>query len=284
VKFDEALDVLAEKASAFIAKHAKGEKPFFLYIPLTGPHKPVVPHERFKGKSKLGLYGDFIVNVDDTVGQVLEAIDEAGIAENTLVVYTSDNGSFMYRYDQPKEDHVANSSVQGYNADHHRANGPFRGTKADIWEAGHHVPFFVRWPKQVKAGSQCAQPISHTDFYATAAEVVSAKLSRDEAEDSFSLLPVLQGKQGKIDRAPVIHHSVAGMFAIRDGNWKLVAGNGSGGRQAPRGKPFGRPYQLFDLSSDMAETTNVLDSNPEVVKRLESQLEEIRKNDRSRKP
>jgi len=282
VKFDEALDKLAEKASAFIAKHAAGEKPFFLYLPLTGPHKPVVPHSRFTGKTELGPYGDFIVNVDNAVGQVLKAIDDANVADETLLIYTSDNGSFMYRYDEPRKDHVADAGVQGYNAEHHRANGPFRGTKADIWEAGHHVPFFVRWPQKVKAGAKCEQPICHVDLYATAAAIVGAKLNDDEAQDSFSLLPLLLGEPAKWSRAPVIHHSVAGMFAIRDGKWKLVAGNGSGGRERPRGKPFARPYMLFDLSSDSGEARNVIDEYPEVAKRLEARLEAIRKNGRSR--
>ena len=282
VVFEEALDVLADKAAKFITEHAKGEKPFFLYLPLTGPHKPVVPHSRFVGKTKLGPYGDFIVNVDDTVGQVLNAIDKAGVADDTLVIYTSDNGSFMYRYDKPQDDHVANATVQGYNADHHRSNGPFRGTKADIWEAGHHVPYFVRWPGKVKAGSKCEQPICHTDFYATSAEVAGAKLKDDEAEDSFSLLPILSGKADNIDRAPVINHSSSGMFAIRDGGWKLIAGNGSGGRQAPKGKPFARPYELYNISTDIGETKNVIDEHPEIAKRLETKLEDIRNNGRSR--
>ena len=241
-----------------------------------------MPHSRFVGTTKLGPYGDFIVNVDDTVGQVLDAIDKAGVADNTLVIYTSDNGSFMYRYDTPQEDHVANATVQGFNAATHRANGPLRGTKADIWEAGHRVPFFVRWPGKVKAGSKCEQPICHTDFYATAAEITGANLKDNEAEDSLSILPVLSGEADVIKRAAVINHSSAGMFAIRDGNWKLVAGNGSGGRQLPKGKPFERPYELYDLSTDIGETKNVIDEFPEIAKRLETMLDEIRSNGRSR--
>ena len=281
VKFDEGLDVLAEKAAAFVKKHAEGEKPFFLYMPLTGPHKPVVPHSRFIGKTKLGLYGDFIVNVDDTVGQVLTAIDDAGIADDTLVIFTSDNGSFMYRYDKSQEDHVAKPSVQGYNAENHTANGPFRGTKADIYEAGHHVPFFVRWPKKVAAGSKCETPICHSDIFATAADVTSTKLNENVAEDSFSLLPLMLEK-ADATRPPVIHHSASGMFAIRDGKWKLIAGNGSGGREAPKGKPFGLPYQLYDLSNDIGETKNLIEQEPEVAKRLEDKLDEIRSSGRSR--
>ncbi|MCG8583220.1 MAG: sulfatase-like hydrolase/transferase, partial [Pirellulales bacterium] len=208
---------------------------------------------------------------------------DAGIADNTLVVYTSDNGSFMYRLDdKDAPDHVSNETIQAYRADHHTANGPLRGTKADVWEAGHRVPFFVRWPGKVKPDSKCDETICHTDLFATFAEAAGAKLEDDHAEDSFSILPLTAGKDWATPRAPVINHSSAGMFAIRDGKWKLVAGNGSGGRQQPRGKPFGKPYQLFDLNSDLGETTNVAENNPEVVNRLEKQLERIRAAGRSR--
>ncbi len=283
VKFDEALDKLAEKATAYIADRAKKDQPFFLYLPLTGPHKPVVPHSRFVGTTKLGLYGDFVVNVDATVGQVLQAIDDQGIADNTLVIFTSDNGSYMYRTDDPQaEDHVDDETAQTYRSDRHTANGPFRGTKSDIFEGGHHVPFFVRWPNKVEALSKCNDTICHTDLFATAAEVVGASLKQDEAEDSFSFLPLTAGNSRATPRAPVIHHSGSAMFAIRAGKWKLIAGNGSGGREKPKGKPFERPYQLFDLSTDLAEKHNIIQEHPQVAEQLESQLEKIRSADRSR--
>ncbi len=281
--FDEVLDKLAEKATAFIADQAQKNQPFFLYMPLTGPHKPVVPHSRFVGTTTLGPYGDFVANVDDTVGQVLQAIDQQGIADNTLVIFTSDNGSYMRRTDDSQaQDHVDNETEQSFRSDRHTANGPFRGTKADIWEAGHRVPFFVRWPKQVKSGSKCDDTICLTDLYATCSEVVGSSLKKNEAEDSFSLLSLTAGKRPATPRAPVIHHSSGGMFAIRDGKWKLVAGNGSGGREKPKGKPFGRPYWLTDLSTDFAEQHNVVEAHRKVAKQLESQLEKIRTAGRSR--
>ena len=207
LEFDEVLDKLAEKAVAYIAEKSKEEKPFFLYLPLTGPHKPVVPHSRFVGRTRLGPYGDFLVNVDETVGQVLAAIDEAGIRENTLLCFTSDNGSFMHRLDATDaKGHADDKKIQGYRADRHTANGIFRGTKADIWEAGHHVPFFVRWPGKVEAGSQCENTICHTDLFATAAEIVGATLESNQAEDSFSILPLLLGNDSTSPRAPVINH------------------------------------------------------------------------------
>jgi arylsulfatase A len=279
-RIDEVLDRLTEEATDFIAKAAQGDQPFFLYMPLTAPHKPTQPHERFRGKTSLGEYGDFVAQVDWTVGQVLFELDQSKVADETLVVYTSDNGSYMYCYDDERDDHVSDSTIQGYLASNHRANGRLRGTKADVWEAGHRVPFFVRWPGEVQPGSTCTTTICLTDLYATMAEIAGAELESEAAEDSCSLVSMLRGK--KVDRgAPVINHSAGGMFAIRDGRWKLVAGNGSGGRQEPRGKPFKAPYQLFDLDSDLSETNDVAKQHPEIVQHLTEKLEDIRQRGRS---
>ncbi len=278
---DGVLDKLTDEAVAFVGRAVQDERPFFLYLPFTAPHKPTQPHARFRGKTKLGEYGDFVAQVDASVGRVLEAIREHGVADDTLVVYTSDNGSYMYRYDDlSRTDHVDDHSVQGYRADRHRANGRFRGTKADIWEAGHHVPLLVRWPGRVHPGSKCNEPVCLTDLFATCADIVGAKLDDNTAEDSFSLLPMLRGQDTRRG-APVIHHSAGGMFAIRDGKWKLVLGNGSGGRERPRGKPFAGPYQLFNLSEDMEEAIDVARRHPEVVERLTKKLQQIRDSGRS---
>ena len=277
------LDRLTEEATTFISQAGAKDEPFFLYMPLTGPHKPTQPHERFQGKTSLKEYGDFVHQVDWTVGQVLETIRETGEEENTIVVFTSDNGSYMYRYDESgREDHVDDVSIQGFRAENHRANGALRGTKADVWEAGHRVPYFVRWPAKVKADSTCDAEICLTDIYATLAEVVDADLVEDQAEDSFSILPMLLGTPGAMRTGEVVNHSAAGMFAIREGKWKLVFGNGSGGRQQPRGKAFEKPYQLFDLDADLGESKNVADDNPDVVARLTERLEVIRSSGRSR--
>jgi len=276
------LDDLVRRAQRYIRRRANKDQPFFLYFPLTAPHKPALPALRFRGVTNLGPYGDFVYQVDWSVGQILKTIRDAGVEDNTLVICTSDNGSYMFRYDDPKApDHVSDPSIQGYRPDHHRANYVFRGTKADIWEAGHHVPFFARWPGKIKPGSKNSQTICLTDFFATVAEISGAELPDDAAQDSFSLLPLLLG-EGTVARAPVIHHSGAGMFAIRDGRWKLVAGNGSGGREKPKGKPFGRPYKLFDMTNDTSERHDVIDSHPDIVSRLEAELEKIRASGRSR--
>jgi len=274
---EDVLDHLLGQATRFIREEAKTQRPFFLYFALTAPHKPVLPHPRFRGKTNLGPYGDFIVQVDWTAGQMLRAIDEAGVADDTLVIYTSDNGSYMYRRDDPGfVDHVADPTVQAYRSDHHRSNYVFRGTKADIWEGGHHVPFFVRWPGRVKPGTRCEETICLVDLFATAADILGASPPKGAAEDSYSFLPLLDGRPSDFDRPPVIHHSAAGMFAVRDGQWKLVLGNGSGGREPPRGKPFQRPYQLFDLAADISERHDLIEKHPDVAKRLEAACQRIR--------
>lgn len=270
------LDRLTEEATGFISRKANGDKPFFLYYPLTAPHKPVYPHPRFRGKTELGSYGDFVAQVDATVGDVLKAIDTAGIRKNTLVIYTSDNGSFMFRREE--EDaacHVDDATVQAYRSDRHTANGPFRGTKADIYEAGHHVPFFVRWPEQIAAGSESTKTICHVDCLATFAQITGETIPEGHAIDSHSFLTSMKGDAAD-PRPGVVNHSAGGMFAIREGKWKLIAGNGSGGREKPGGKPFERPYQLYDLDADIAESSNLYDSHQEVAKRLEDELQVIR--------
>ncbi len=272
------LDRLAEEASAFINAAAKKDSPFFLYVPLTAPHKPVWPHRRFHGKTDLGKYGDFVVQFDATVGNVLKSIDSAGVRDNTLLIYTSDNGSFMRRlHKNDARGHVDDETIQAYRADRHRANGPFRGTKADIWEAGHRVPFFARWPGEFRAGRRVGVTICVTDVFATVAEILNMPLPKGAAPDSFSFFQWRKRGLGLRARPPVVHHSAAGMFAIRVNEWKLVLGNGSGGRQLPRGNPFAKPYALFNLESDIAEGSNlILSEDPRLPKILEEYLEIIR--------
>ncbi len=279
---ENVLDDLLKQSLDYIRRRAGEDEPFFLYFALTAPHKPALPHERFRNKTELGPYGDFIVQVDWTVGEVLKLLRELGIEKDTIVIYTSDNGSYMYRRDDPEAtDHVSDPSIQAYRPDHHTPNYVFRGTKADIWEAGHRVPFFVRWPGRIAPGTRTDATICLTDFFATVAEITGSQLPHDAAEDSFSLLALWQGKAWERG-APVIHHSARGMFAIRDRFWKLVAGNGSGGREKPAGKPFARPYQLFDLSTDISERNDLIGKYPGVADRLETILDKIRNSGRSR--
>ena len=278
----DCLDHLLAQAVGYIIGRSGEDKPFFLYFPLTTPHKPVLPHPRFRGQTKLGDYGDFVAQIDWTVGQVLAVLDETGQADNTLVFFTSDNGSFMYRLkEKDARDHVDDPSVQAYRSDRHRANSILRGTKADVWEGGHRVPFLARWPGTIAPGSRCDETICLTDLPATCAEIVGAWPAENAGEDSVSILPLLEGRKPSKPRPPVIHHSSGGMFAVRQGQWKLVLGNGSGGREKPTGKPFEKPYRLFDLSKDLAETKNLAAAHPEIVDRLTRQFEAIRDGGRS---
>jgi len=213
------------------------------------------------------------MQTDAVVGGVLAALQENGLADNTLVIFTADNGC----------------SPQGGTAEMEKkgrfASAQFRGYKADIWEGGHRVAFCARWPGQVKAGSQSAQPICHTDLMATCAELLGARLPANVREDSASILPALRSA----DRAPlrdaVVHHSIQGMFSIRQGSWKLAFCPGSGGWGAPGdadAKRSGLPdVQLYDISADIGETRNVHAKNPEVVKRLTKLLESYVDNGRS---
>ena len=270
------LDRLTDEACEIIQAMKQNDKPTFLYFPLTAPHKPVLPNETFAGTTKLGPYGDFIRQVDAVIGRLLSTMKSSGTIENTILIVTSDNGSFMYRLGKDEPDHVEDESIQGYRAGHHTANGKWRGTKADIWEAGHRVPFFVRLPGKEHAGSRCDQVVGLVDVMATLAEKVNAKMPEGAGSDSVSFASLLDDPKAKFDRPPLICHSASGMFAIRDGKWKLIAGNGSGGRQKPKGRPFAEPWILVNLNSDPGELTNVADENSEVFDRMKKQLLEIK--------
>ncbi len=276
------LDHLTDKAVGYIRERAETDQPFFLYVPLTSPHKPVLPAERYVGRSGIGPYGDFIIQTDEVLGRIDRALKDAGVFDETLVIMTSDNGSFMYRYEPGREDHTDDAGIQAYRETTHTANHIWRGTKADIHEAGHRVYFAVRWPGVVEPESVCAETVSLVDVFATLAEMTGRPVADDAGEDSFSLLPVLHGETERFERAPVIMHSINGTFAIREGRWKLIAGSGSGGRGQPKSRPFDRPYQLYDLADDPSETTNLIEAEPDTAAWLEAKLTAMREAGRSR--
>ena len=279
-EFPDVLDKLVEEAVAFIERSSDDGKPFFLYFSLTSPHMPLTPHSRFRGTTGLGEYGDFVAQVDDVVGSVLEALDRGSVRDETLVIFTSDNGSQMRRVDDTEPDHVVDSSIPAYRTGRHQSNASWRGTKTDIWEGGHRVPFLVRWPGVVGEGTTSAATIVQNDLFATFAEIVDIVPGRNSAEDSVSLLPILRG-DSMSRGVPVVHHSLHGMYAIRDGDWKLVAGSGSGGREKPQGYPFARPYKLFNLSEDPSETSDLTADHSNVARRLERKLRRFRSSGRS---
>lgn len=263
-EIEQVLPRLTDKAVRYILDHAKQDKPFFLYFPLTGPHTPVIPTPEFKGITTLGDYGDFCVEVDAMVGKVLAALDQAGIAQDTWIVFTSDNGCSP----QARFDHLLPLG--------HNPSFLFRGHKADIFEGGHRVPFVMRWPGKIKAGSQCKEPVCLTDLMATCADLVGTKLPDTAGEDSVSMLPAMLGKAQPL-RTAVVHHSINGSFAIRQGSWKLALCSGSGGWSDP--KPNSAEantlpsIQLYDLSADIAEQRNVAADHPEVVQRMTDLLQ-----------
>jgi arylsulfatase A-like enzyme len=271
----EAIDVLprlTEKAKAYIRDRARAGAPFFLYLPLNSPHTPILPTPPWEGKSRLNAYADFVMQTDDAVGQVLRALDAAGVAGDTLVVFTSDNGCSP----QAK---FAELEAKG-----HRPSHRFRGHKADIFDGGHRVPFLVRWPGKVKPGTTSGQLVCLTDLLATCAEAVGAKLPAGAGEDSVSLVPALTGAAKGPLREAVVHHSMDGSFAVRQGKWKLCLCPGSGGWSKPRpGKEDkGLPaVQLYDMERDAGETHNVQEKHPEVVERLTKLLRKYTDEGRS---
>ena len=271
------LDRLTDQAVDFIGRSAADDSPFFLYFSLTAPHEPFIPASRFWGWTGMGRYGDYVAQVDWTVGQVLAKLDAVGARDDTLVIFTSDNGSRMtLRHASATLDHTDHYEIWGYRPDRHRPNGDWRGIKGDIHEGGHRVPLLARWPAVVPAESVSDAVVTLTDLYATLADIVGESLAPGVAEDSVSLLDALRGRPFERE-VPAVQHSARATFAVRDGPWKLIFGDGSGGWYGTnKGKPFREPWQLFDLSQDAAESSNLVDGNADVVDRLAAALEAIR--------
>lgn len=278
---------LAGEAVGYIERHAaeNPDRPFFLYAPLTAPHLPLVPNEEYRGASGAGRYGDFVVEVDSFVGAVLEVLDRTEQAGNTLVMFTSDNGG-LYHYWQPREvDDLKhyNVSTRGRYVQQfgHRGNAHLRGTKADIWEGGHRVPFIVRWPGKTPTGAVSNELIDLSDLLATCAALLGTELPPGAGEDSRNILPALLNvKPADPVRDFAVHHSLWGIFAIRKGQWKMIPHRGSGGFTIPRELDpevvGGPPGQLYNLDDDPSETNNVWDKNPQVVARLRELLARVR--------
>ncbi len=255
---------LARRASGWIAEQAKLDKPFFLYMPLPSPHKPAFPSPEFKGKSGIGDYGDYVVETDWAVGQVIKTLKETGAYENTLIIFTSDNGSFAV----PDQYFVAQTG--------HKVNKHFRGQKTDLYEGGHRVPFILSWPQGYIAnkGKTSSQTICSIDLLATVKNIIHPEEQTHEDGVSFNAQLTGDLTAENTKKLATIHHSVSGLFAIRAGKWKLIETNGSGGRTRDKVKTKG---QLFNMEDDPSETTNLYESHPEVVEKLSVMLDEIRK-------
>ena len=253
------LPALGDRAARFIEREAKTPAPFLLYMPLTSPHTPLSVNEEWKGKSKLSLYGDFVMETDAIVGQVLDAIEKSGVAGNTLVIFTSDNGCAHY---------IGTSAME---AKGHYASGPLRGYKSDAWEGGHRVPFIVRWPGVVKPGSVSGQLVHQADLMATFAEIFGKPLAEGSGEDSFSLLGLLKGEDKPV-RESSVSCSIRGVPSDRKGPWKLLLAPGSGGWTKGGS---GGPVQLYNLADDLGEKKNLATSQPGRVREMKALFEEL---------
>ena len=256
---------LTRKAVEYIDQRAKTkDQPFFMYVPYGSPHSPVLPTKEWQGKSGLNDYCDFVMQTDDGFRQILEALDRNELADNTLVIFTSDNGCSR------KPSRMDELEKQG-----HYPSAHMRGAKADLWDGGHCVPFVARWPGKVKADSTTDQLVCLTDLMATCSEILKQPLPKGCGQDSVSFLPALSGQPIVSTRAGVIHHSISGHFGYREGKWKLLLARGSGGWSSPKeGKAKKDPVaQLYDIEADPGETTNLYESQPEVAARLLKQLE-----------
>jgi len=269
--FQKVVPTFTDKVLDIINHQAKQPNPFFLYYALPSPHTPWLPLPQYKGRSRAGDYGDYVCETDAMIGKVLAALDDNGIADNTLVIFASDNGAFW--------------SERNIDQFGHRANADWRGMKADVWEAGHRIPCIVKWPGHVSPGVVSKEMASLADFMATIAAAVGLPLPDDAAEDSFDLLPAIEQRNTAPIRKTIIDESNDGMMSFREGNWKLELGLGSGGFTQPKSidpAPNGPKGQLYDLSVDPGERHNLWEAHPDIVERLTRLLKQAESAGRTR--
>lgn len=270
---NEAVQVIENHATAGRGKKGAADKPLMLYVAYPAPHTPWLPDPKFVGKSGAGMYGDFLMMVDAQIGRVIASLKQAGMDENTLVIFSSDNGPVWYEAD-----------VERFG---HDSSGGLRGMKADAWEAGHRMPFIARWPERVKPGTTSEQLVCFTDLMATFADVLGVKLPPDAGPDSFSFLPALTHQKASLTpiREQIAMKPGGPFMTLRSGDWKLITGLGSGGFSEPKrikpgpGDPKG---QLYNLAEDLGETTNLYSKHPAIVARLTAELKKIVDDGRSR--
>ncbi len=265
-KVEKCLDTIVQEGLSFIQHHVAGnkDKPFMLYLPLTGPHTPWMPNENFKGASGMGTYGDFITQIDHVVYQVNEQLKQLGIDENTMVIFASDNGPAWQEED-----------VQGYG---HRSSGKWRGQKGDAWEGGHRIPLFIKWPAKIKNAQTYTHTLSLIDLMATFADMTRQTIATGDGEDSYSFWRVLEGELSKPVRDHLIYISSSGKLAITKGDWKYIDALGSAGFSAPNrvaSVASGPTGQLYNLKEDPAEQTNRFFSDRERVDELSALLKKM---------
>lgn len=272
---EQTLPNFINRAVSYIHDKSKEDKPFYLYLPLPAPHTPILPIKEYQGKSGLNPYGDFVLMVDDMVGKVMKALKDAGVEENTIIVFSTDNGcSPQAKFDELQE--------KG-----HYPSYIYRGHKADLFDGGHRIPCVVRWPARIKP-HVVDQTICLTDFFATFAAVADYRLKDTEGEDSYNILPLLfNEKESNVIREATVHHSINGEFTIRKGNWKLLLSPSSGGWSFPKPGTDDEVIktlplvQLYNMKEDPAETNNVYAEHPEIVKDLKDLMVKYVKDGRS---
>jgi arylsulfatase A-like enzyme len=270
--FEQLLPTWGQKAEEYIADRAENDAPFFLYMALTSPHTPLAVNKEFIGASGLNnRYADLVIETDAILGRVLDALDAHGLCENTLVIFTSDNGCAPYVHVHHDGSGPGTAALEPQG---HFPSGPYRGYKSDAWDGGHRVPFIARWPQSIAPASTCEALVSLVDFMATCADILGDPLPDHAGEDSVSLLPLFNQRQ-PLTRDALIHHSIDGKFAIRTEQWKLILCPGSGGWTlrdhvaAAEGLPL---VQLYDMTSDPGEQHNLQAQHPDIVQHLLTQL------------
>lgn len=265
----DVLPEITEKTVDWIGKQKKDE-PFFIHLAFNSPHYPIVPNKEFHGKSQAGYYGDFIVETDAMVGKVLEALDKNGLSDNTIVIFTADNGA----------ENLAFSRLEKFE---HWSSGEYRGVKRDLYEGGHHVPFIVKWPKHIAEGSQSDEVVSQVDLAATFAEIIDYELARDEAIDSYNLLPVLKGEDyTKPLRMATVQNTYKDQYALRQGDWVFINTYKASMSEEPESylahfkltsHKKTNPGLLFNLKDDPRQSRNLYSEYPEKVKQMDALLE-----------
>jgi arylsulfatase A-like enzyme len=262
--FDAVLPTLTARVVDYIGDHAENDDPFFLFFPLTTPHEPVAPSPQFKGKSGISGVADLIMETDWALGQVMDALEAHGIAGDTLLIFTTDNGHCPY------------TDLIPFEEAGHRVSGPYRGYKADIWEGGHRLPFVASWPSVIEPGTICDRTISLADLLATCADLLDISLPDNAGEDSMSFLPLLYGVDEPI-RSETVYHSGDGSFAVFQGPWKLALCPGSGGYWSPDdpASSDAPSMQLYNLDNDPNEQVNLVETHPDIVQSLVDYLEGV---------
>ena len=270
-KHQDVLDTFVKKSIQYISKASKQKDPFFLYLALASPHTPILPSTNFKSTTATNAYGDFVKMTDAKIGEILQYLKDNNLDKNTMIVFTSDNGC------------SPTANFKELREKGHDPSAGFRGTKADIYEGGHRVPFIVKWPGKIKTNSINNTTICLTDFMATCSDLLNTNLQNNLGQDSYSLLPLLTpSKKTAYQRTSTIHHSIDGYFAIRKGDWKLAFCRGSGGWSAPTENQATKnnmpTVQLYNLKEDPSEQNNVQAKYPEIVRALTEELEKIKAN------